>query len=220
MRSIKHFRGRKRAMHPDISEGIEFGSSKYMKHFWIREITAFHANLSQGSEEHLDNRRRFLVNAIRADIPRTINFNFLSDPKSFLEALKFESADRLGIETSSLCLSFHFGVPEDDDFLLEGLYLMNGTISLGLLCPTDKNAKPFTPLENVRFRFVTDSKPGSKKYLCPMFKRPIIGEESEELGDGPEDNFVTDVAIETKKGDRFWLLNCTAIYISVPEKFL
>jgi hypothetical protein len=200
-----------------ILGAIDSHHSKYMRHVWLREISAFNIELPHSTEStaSLSERRKFLLDAARAETPRTVRLSLLNDPQSFLEVFKFELANRSGTEPDTLNLELHFGPPEEDDFAVEGLYILNGRIDHGVLCPPDGKGNPFSALQNVRMRFVKFHAQNSKSYLCPIFKRPQINETVQNLAN----NFVADVALETKKGDRFWLLNSTAIYITIPDEF-
>jgi hypothetical protein len=198
---------------------VEAGSSRYMRYFWIGEIAAFNASLSKrtDSEDRQSECRQFLVGAAKAEIPKVVRLDFLGDPKSFFETLKLEIAERCRVEPTTLTLEFHFARPDPDDLIIEGLHIFNGCIEGGILCPPAHGAKAFAALRNVRFQFVGNYKPPAKAFICPMLRHPAAGGGRVE---SEAENFVVDVVVETRKGDRFWLLNATAIYITVPDIFL
>jgi hypothetical protein len=205
-------------------EEVEVGKSQYMEYFWINEIANFNARLplATTSFDQLTKCRQFLLDAVKVDTPKAIRLDFLNDPKSFFETLRFGIAERQNIAVGSLELEFHFGTPEENDFIIEGLYIYNGSIELGILNLPDKDSRPSMPLNEVLFPYTTVPRKIAKFFMCPMLRRPVMDNvrESFELTDEDRDNWVLDMIIETKKGDRVWLLNSTAIYINVPDMFI
>lgn len=191
--------------------------------FWITEAMKYNSevvNQSYRNPEEMDARREFLVNALENVFIQKVKLRYISDPNGFFNAWRCEQGLRKQMNVDVLKLEFDASPeiePTDEEIVLTDMFIFNGQIDHCQLLPPSPDSKPCVPCPRLIVRLTESPNKTVKTYLCPLFRRPPFHET--EMHDGEPSNFIMDVPLITARGDRFWLLNSTSLFLEPAPQF-
>lgn len=179
---------------------------------------------------YLGEKRKFLIDCLEEPFVHQVNVRLIDNLQGFFAAYRHEFAFREGIDSNGL--SFEFSLAKssksNESLILNGLYALNGKIENDILVPPKSNESAafyeFPPLRANLTNMPINKKGASSAFLCPLYKYLFmegkIDYNSTLMFDGETQNYIMDVILPSECGDRYWLLNSTALYCHVPRNFV
>lgn len=211
--------------------------------FWMNEIASFNIDVKKGIKKLMNEikwknifannddsiklfhsfmkeRKDFLINAYNKITIDEVNLKFLNDMKGFFNAYKSYYCFINGVSSDKISIEFDFINRKSFFVKIVDLSLFNALIENSFLSPIEKEQKEMKFFSQIPPIYMTfgEKTERNKTFLCPLFrnispqKKIFIEEETE--------NFIIDIELSTSKGDKFWLLNSTALFVFVPQIFL
>ncbi|OHS97076.1 Dynein heavy chain family protein [Tritrichomonas foetus] len=176
----------------------------------------------------LGEKRKFFLDCIKEPFVKQINIRLIENLKGFFSAYIHEFANKKGYEANGITyeLSLVDSAEVDEcSLIIHGLSALNGQIEHNrMTTPQANDCEGFVAFPPMKFTLTNLNQRSSNTFICPLYKYIFvpgsIDPNSIYMFDGETQNYIMDICIPTERGDRWWLLNGTALYCHVPQTFL